>query len=94
MNKAEIADALRQQFQEAAIDAVSESMGIEVSHQDIEERGMISPHLNGWETFYFDGVELLSIGPVEMKFDVNGGQHSVTATRQYRNNYRLKQASN
>ena len=85
-----VSDELKRQFQSEAISAVSECLGIEVSIHDIAERGIIRSHLDGWETFYFEGVELLTIGPIEMKFQSRNGRLTASATREFKKAYSVK----
>ena len=85
-----VSDELKQQFQSEAISAVSECLGIDVSTHDIAERGIIRSHLDGWETFYFDGVELLMIGPIEMQFQSSEGRLTASATREFQKAYSVK----
>ena len=85
-----VSDELKRQFQSEAISAVSECLGIDVSIHDIAERGIIRSHLDGWETFYFEGVELLMIGPIEMKFQSRNGRLTASATREFKKAYSVK----
>ena len=85
-----VSDELKRQFQSEAISAVSECLGIDVSIHDIAERGIIRSHLDGWETFYFEGVELLTIGPIEMKFQSRNGRLTASATREFKKAYSVK----
>lgn len=85
-----VSDELKRQFQSEAVSAVSECLGIDVSTLDIAERGLIRTHLDGWETFYFDGVELLMIGPIEMQFQSRDGRLTASATREFKKAYSVK----